>query len=345
MARPMIGHRGAAMSALMAGMEPGLRALFGTRRPVYIATSSATGLMEAAVANLSRRRVLSLVCGAFSERFHRIALARGLDADILSVEWGRPNEPDKVGEALAADPGRYDLVTVVHSETSTGVLNPVREIAAVVREFEDVLIAVDGVSSVGGLEVEFDAWGLDLLLTGSQKALALPPGLALGAVSERALARAREVPRRGLYFDLIEFERRAERHETTTTPAVSLFFALETQLARIAEEGLPVRWARHAAMATRTHAWVEELARTTGRPFSVLAPEGYRSPTVTAIRVPEDVRGTDVEAGMAAHGFTIAAGYGPLRDTTFRIGHMGDHAPDELERLLETLGAVVGRAA
>lgn len=329
------------MRALIAGLEPELRAVFGTRRPIYLSTSSATGLMEAAVSNLSRRRILSLVCGAFSERFHHIALARGLEADAIHVEWGKPNEADRVREVLAESPDRYDLVTVVHSETSTGVLNPVAEIAAAVREFDDVLIAVDGVSSVGGLEVEFDDWGLDLLLTGSQKALALPPGLALAVASERAVERARTVPRRGLYFDLVEFERRATRHETTNTPVMSLFFALETQLGRIAAEGLAARWARHGAMAARTHAWVAGTAARTGRAFSVLAPEGFRSPTVTAVRVPDGVRGTDVAVGMAARGFTIAAGYGPLRDATFRIGHMGDHTPEELERLLAALDGVV----
>ena len=222
MARPMIGHRGPEMSGLLAEVDPMLRRLFGTKRPVYISTSSATGFMEAAIRNLSRRRVLCLVCGAFSERFHDIAERCGRPADRLDVAWGAPNRPEALREALRDADGRYDLVTVVHSETSTGVLNPITELAGVTAEFDDVLLAVDGVSSVGGLPIEFDDWGLDFLLTGSQKALALPPGLAFAAASERALERARDVSERSYYFDLLEFERRAADHSTTNTPAVSL---------------------------------------------------------------------------------------------------------------------------
>jgi len=217
----------------------------------------------------------------------------------------------------------------------------VGELAAVVRDYEDVLIAVDGVTSVGGVQVEFDGWDLDFLLTGSQKALALPPGLALAAASVRALQRAEEIPARSYYFDLLEFERRAPEFQTTNTPAVSLFYALEAQLARIVREGLQNRWARHQAMAERTWTWVAEVAERTSREFSVLAPEGYRSPTVTSVCLPEGLSGPAIVAAAADRGFTLATGYGKLKPSTIRIGHMGDHTLAELEDILSVLDEVI----
>ena len=342
--RPVIGHRGAGMTALLSEVDPPLRRLFGTRRPVYVSTSSATGFMEAAIRNLSRRRVLCMVCGAFSARFHAIAERCGVPADRIDVEWGRPTTPDALRDALANADGRYDLVTVVHSETSTGVLNPVDRLAAVVREFDDVLIAVDGVTSVGGVPIRFDDWGVDFLLTGSQKALALPPGLAFAAASERALARAADVPARSFYFDLLEFERRSAAHSTTNTPAVSLLYALQAQMERIEAEGLEARYARHERMAGRTWEWVSWMAQASGRAFGVLAPEGYRSPTVTAVRLPADLSGPAIVSDLAERGITIAPGYGRGKEGAIRIGHMGDHTTDELESVLAAIADVVGVA-
>jgi aspartate aminotransferase-like enzyme len=341
MVRPVIGHRGPDMERLLSGMAPGLKAVFQTERPVYVSTSSATGFMEAAITNLSRRKILCLVGGAFGQRFQKIAERTGRPVDALEVEWGSPHTPELVRDVLESSPGVYDLLTVVHSETSTGVLNPVADIAAVTREHEDLLIAVDGVTSVGGARVAFDEWGLDFLLTGSQKALALPPGLAFAAASGRAISRAREGPARSYYFDLVEFERRAPEFQTTNTPAVNLFYALEAQLARIAAEGLETRWARHLDMATRTWAWVAEVNQKTGQSLRVLAPQGHRSPTVTAVTLPAGLSGPQIVAAMRERGFTLAAGYGKLKASTIRIGHMGDHTVNELEELLEELGRVI----
>jgi aspartate aminotransferase-like enzyme len=338
MRRPVLGHRSAEISELMARMQPKLGRLFHTGRPVYVSTSSATGMMEAAITNLTRRRVLCLSCGAFSHRFYDIAGATGREADVLEVEWGAVNGPERLRDALAADPGRYDLVTVVHSESSTGVLNPIAELARVVHDFDDILIAVDTVSSMAATPVLMDEWGLDFVLTGSQKAVALPPGLALAAASERAIDRARAVEHRGFYFDLLKFDQNlTERSQTPNTPAVSLFFALDRQLDRITDEGIETRWRRHEAMAGRTDRWVSETAARTGAAYRVLAPEGYRSPAVTAIMLPRGVTGPDVVACARAHGFTVASGYGKLKQGSFRIGHMGDHTLPGLEELLAVL--------
>lgn len=343
MAQPVIGHRSEEIQALIGSVQPELKHLFGTKRPVYISTSSATGMMEAAITNLSRKRALCLVCGAFSGRFHAIAEATGRQADRLAVEWGEANLPEDLRKLLAEDRHRYDLVTVVHSETSTGTLNPVREIAAVVAEFDDILLAVDTVSSMGGAPLWMDDWGLDYVLTGAQKALALPPGISLAAASERALARAGEIEHRGFYFDLLKFEKSLDRMMTPNTPAVSLMFALRHQLAHIVDEGLEARWRRHQQMADHTHLWLARLAAETGRRFEIIAPPGYRSPTVTAVRLPdpEEMGGPEVVNRLRERGYAIAAGYGKLKQETIRIGHMGDHTMEQLEDLLEELGKVL----
>jgi predicted phosphoserine aminotransferase len=336
--RPMIGHRGKSMEELVASLMPGLQYIFRTSRPVYISTSSATGLMEGAVRNGARRKVLSLVNGAFSERFHRIAVACGFDADVLEVPLGAGHTPEMLEDALRrAD---YDAITVVHSETSTGVLNPIAEMAQVAHASGDVTLLVDSVTGIAGSPVETDAWDLDFVLTGSQKALALPPGLALGVARPSLLERAKAKKDRGIYFDFIEFEKNIVKNQTPNTPAVSLFYALGAQLEAIRRETIEARWERHAAMARRTWAWADEM-KNRGLDVRVLAPEGFRSPTVTCLTVPTGHTGSAVTSALKQRGFTIASGYGALKDATIRIGHMGDHTVAELDVLLEELEKVL----
>lgn len=337
---PMVGHRAPAMEETIAGLQPGLRRIFRTERPVYIAASSATGLMEAAIRNGARRRVLALVNGAFSERFRTIATANDIEADTLDVGWGGVHTADMVADKLAS--GQYDAVTVVHCETSTGVLNPIGELAEAARAAGDVVVLVDAVSSMAGARVETDEWGLDFVLTGSQKCFALPPGMAFGVANERILERAAEKPNRGLYFDLLAFEKNSAKNQTPYTPAVSLIYALAAQVEHVEREGIENRWARHQAMAERTWAWVDEM-RDRGIELSILAPEGYRSPTVTCIRPPEGWTGPRLCAALQERGFTVAPGYGKTREELFRIGHMGDHTLDELEELLGTIEEVLAR--
>lgn len=340
MMQPMIGHRVREMEEMMARIQPNLKAIFQTTRPVYVAASSATGLMEGAVRNGARRRVLCLVNGAFSERFYNIAKSTGLDADPLEVEWGEVNTANALHKALRR--GIYDAVTVVHSETSTGVLNPIRDLAEVTRAAGDVVLLVDAVSSMAGSPIETDAWGLDFVLTGSQKCFALPPGLALGVAQPNILERAKTKTDRGVYFDFLEFEKNLQKNQTPNTPAVSLMYALEAQLEAIKEETLGGRCARHAAMAKRTWQWVDEMNELGAR-LKVLAPEGFRSPTVTTISVPEGWTGTRIVSEVKSRGYVIATGYGKMKDTSFRIGHMGDHTLEELEELLGVLQHVLAK--
>lgn len=331
MARPMISHRGSEFMALFARIQEGLKTVFGTTRPVYVGTCSATGFMEAAVRCAPAGPILSLVNGGFSQRFADIARACGRETDVVEVPWGGVVPLDAAEAKLAA--GRYAAVTVVHSESSTGVLTDVAAVAALAHR-HGALCLVDSVTGIGGAPLRTDEAGVDFVLTGSQKALALPPGLAFAVASEKYIDSTADAPGRGHYFDVTEYEKFAEKNQTPTTPATSLIFALDVQLAAICHEGMERRWARHAAMADRTARWVEEMAGRTAAELSVLAPAGARSPTVTAITLPSGLSATEVAKATRARGIVVGSGYGKLKDATFRIGHMGDHTLAGLERCL-----------
>lgn len=337
--RAMIGHRGPGIQDLMGEIQDGLKAVFLTERPVFVSSSSATGFMEAAVRNGGGGRVLSLVNGAFSQRFADIARSCGLEVDELAVDWGEAHDPGQVAERLATR--HYDAVTVVHSETSTGVLNDLPALAGAVRASDGTLLLVDSVTGVGGAEMRTDDWGLDFVLTGSQKAMALPPGLAFAVASDRMMARAATAPAKGTYFDLQAFAKNLEKLQTPNTPALSLLYALQHQLLRIGRETVEGRWARHADMARRSWRWVEGMREEHGVALSVMAPSGYRSPTVTTVCLPEDIPGPAVVKGMRERGWVIGGGYGKLKEGSFRIGHMGDHTVDELDELLSVLEEVI----
>jgi aspartate aminotransferase-like enzyme len=257
-----------------------------------------------------------------------------VEAERLDVPWGEAHTPEMLEGALRA--GGFDAVTVVQSETSTGVLNPIRELTRVAHAAGDVAVLVDSVTGVAGAECETDAWGVDFVLTGSQKAFALPPGLAFGVAAESLLARAKANPTRGTYFDFLEFEKNVHANQTPNTPALSLLYALAVQLERMDAEGIEARWARHLAMARRTWAWVDE-ARERGVALTLPVAEPYRSPTVTCVALPAGVTAAPVVSELKRRGFVIGAGYGKLKDSQLRIGHMGDHTVEELDVLLDEL--------
>lgn len=342
MTRPMIPHRGAEFEALFERVQRGLQTVFGTSRPVFISTSSATGLMEAGIRCAPPGRVLALVNGAFSGRFAHIAEACGRDVTRLEVPWGEVHDPEEVSRALAS--GDCALLTVVHSETSTGALNDVHQISDVAHA-HGVTCLIDSVSGVGGAELKFDEWGLDYVLTGSQKAIAIPPGLAFAVASEQFMRRAAEqgaaASARGVYFDLVEFEAYARKNQAPNTPALSLYYALDVQLDAIMREGMEERWKRHARMLAFTHAWVQRLAATVPG-LHCLPAFARSSPTVSTIVLPDGVTSDRVVAGVAAEGFTIGAGYGKLKSGTIRIGHMGDHSLATLRPCLDACGRVLG---
>lgn len=330
--RPMLPHRSGEFEEIFRRAEGKARKVFQTQNRVLITASSGTGLQEAAVRNLAKNDILSCVNGAFGKRWHTVALTNGKQADLLETEWNQPISPEAVAEALKAK--HYEAITVVHNETSTGMQNPVAEIAEAVRSVSpDTLICVDAVSSLSGARIEMDSWGLDFLLTSSQKALALPPGLGLAGVSDRALEYATGVPNRGWYFDLVLLEKHRIKDSTPATPALSLIYALDLQLDRIFAEGLEARFKRHSEMAARVQNWALQ------RGFGLYAPEGYRSQTVTTV---ENRLGIDVGAlnkFLLARQMRIAGGYGPLKASTFRIAHMGELNLTDIETLIEALDA------
>ncbi len=337
MTKPMIPHRGQGMVDLLGGVEPGLKRLFCTDQPVMIGTCAATGFMEMAVRSGVQHRALSLVGGAFGERFAAIVAAAGRDVVRLDVQLGRTIEPDMLRDALKRGP--VDAVTVVHSETSTGAWAPLEEWAAVVAEFDEVVLLVDTVTSMGGSPVKTDDWKLDFTFTGAQKAFALPPGLAFGVASEQMLDRAKTVPERGAYFDVVAYCKAAESYQPTNTPAISLLYALEAQLRRIDHEGGPEgRWTRHDSMRKAVEAWVVGAGGDLG--YSYLPVEGRRSWTVSCLNVPEGANGRTITRAMKKEGWVIGSGYGKLKSQTIRIGHMGDHSVERLNELLQCLETV-----
>jgi aspartate aminotransferase-like enzyme len=337
MARPMISHRSREFEALYARCDEGLRRIFRTSRHVFMGSNSGTGMMEAAIRNAPAGPILSLVNGAFSSRFADIAKACGRTVETLQVPYGEIVPLEMVEHAVRAH--RFAAVTAAHCETSTGAAQDVQAIAELAHA-NGAYSLIDSVSGLAGMPVETDAWALDFVLTGSQKALALPPGLAFCCASERFMASARETPCRGRYFDIVEFAEYAAKNQTPNTPAVSLFYALDAQVAAIGPKGIECRWARHAAMASATHAWVEEQRRA-GLLAGILAPAGARSATVTVVKTREGADARKLVDAVSAHGLTLGGGYGPLAATTFRIGHMGDHTVATVSHLLDVVGQVL----
>lgn len=330
MTRPMIGHRSAEFKELFRGINANLKSLFVTAQDTFVVTSSGTGVMQAALENCVARRVLVTVCGAFSERWFNIAQSLGYEVDRLDVEWGQAIDPAALSDHLVSRRMHYDAVTITHNETSTGVTNDVAALAAVVRdEAPDALVLVDAVSSLGGMPVHFDDWGLDVCLASVQKGLALPPGITVVAVSKAALERAEKRRYRGTYFDFADYKRHADSDGVPSTPSIPHFYALARQLHSILkEETLPKRFERHRRMRDMT---IERTAK-----FARLASDReHASVTVTALEpltAPEALR-----THMKERGFILGGGYGQWKETTFRIGHMGDIPLQSLERMLDAL--------
>jgi aspartate aminotransferase-like enzyme len=342
MTRPIMGHRGREFEAMFARIEAGLRDVLLTARPVYVGATSATGFMEMAIRNTSPGAILSLVNGAFSERFARIAESCERTVERVVVPWGETHDLTAVEAALAAK--RFVAVTVAHSETSTGVITDVRAVAELAHRYNAICI-VDSVSGAGGAEITVDGWGIDFCLTGSQKALALPAGLAFAVASAEFVERAKSVRDRGFYFDIVEYENYAQKNQTPSTPATSLLYALEAQMGDIGREGIERRWERHIAMRDVTIDWVYGMSTRRGIELTVVAPDGARSPTVTVIKLPPGLKGPEVCNAIKQRGITVGAGYGALNDSTIRIGHMGDHTMDGVRRCLQACESAITELA
>jgi aspartate aminotransferase-like enzyme len=331
MARPMIPHRSNEFRELYGRIRRDLLALFNTSQSAFVMTCSGTGVMQAALENCVARRVLVTTCGAFSERWYDIAESCGDEVDRFDAGWGNAVDPEALADHLARHQrAHYDAVTITHNETSTGITNDVPALVEVIRnEAPDALILVDVVSSLGGIPVEVDAWDVDICFASVQKAVGLPPGISVVAVSDRALEHARKHPYRGTYFDLVAYAERAKEDTVPTTPSIPHIYALAAQLEHILRgEGLAARFERHRAMRALVHERSQPFARIASDP-------AHASATVTAltpVTSPALLR-----AAMLERGYTLGGGYGQWKETTFRIGHMGDVSMSDLEAMLDVL--------
>ncbi len=333
--RQMINHRGPSFAELYREIQAGLRLLFGTAEDVLVFPSAGTGVMESAVVNLFSPgdTVLACVMGEFGERFARIAEAFGLRVERLVVPPGHAVAAELLAERLGAEPpGRFRGVLLTHNETSTGVLLDLAAVARVVRE-AGALVVVDGVSSVGGVEVDCDGWGVDLLVTASQKALMTPPGLGFAAVSRRAweAVEAARLPR--YYWDYRQARRAGEKGQTPYTPAVALWFGLREALRLLEGEGLPAVHARHRRLAGAFRAGARALG------LRLLAEDAVASPLVTAVEVPEGIEAAALIRTLRdRHGVVVAGGQGALAGRIFRVAHMGATREEHVLRALAALG-------
>jgi len=334
MAQPMIGHRSADFVALYQAIQPGLQQLMATKDAVYLSTSSAWGAMEGSLRNVVRKKVLNCMNGAFSDKWNDVALRDGKPATALQFDWGQPVDPEAVRRELAT--GGYDAITVIHNETSCGCMSDLVALMKVVREFPEVISIVDTVSSFSALPIPKDELGIDVFISGSQKALALPPGLSLLSVSQRALARAATMEGRGYYFDFVEFQKNHEAGMTPSTPVIPLIYALRSKLEDIMAEGIENRHARHA----RLNKTVRDHVLAKG--FKLFPREGFGSVTLNCFANTLNVDLAALNKTLKSkHGLVIDGGYGKLKGKTFRISNMGDETDATIAAMLASLDAAL----
>ena len=329
MNRPMIDHRGPEFAAILAEVTAGAKRVFRTKNDLLLLTSSGTGGLESAVANLVSPgdEVVVALCGNFGERFAALAAAYGADVVRLEFEWGQPIEPDDLAVVLERHP-KARVLLLTHNETSTGLTNPLRELARAGRDAERIVV-VDGVSSISSIDIETDAWGIDVAVSGSQKGWMAPPGLALVSVSERAWGQQAKSRSPRFYFDWKEAKTWADKGMTPFTPAVPVAFALQEGLRMLEEEGLDNVYERHARLARATQAGLQALG------FHLFARDGFRSNTVTSAVPPA---GLDVAALRklldTRYGVVIAGGQGKMTGKMVRIGHLGAVAEGDVVQVI-----------
>lgn len=333
---PMIGHRGQGFKDLYGKMQPQLQQLFYTNRLVYLSTSSAWGVMEGAIRNLVAKKVLNCMCGAFSDKWLDVSRKCGKEAEALQVEWGSPIRAEQVDAKLAT--GQFDALTLIHNETSTGVMSPLNEIAKLKKKYPDVMFIVDAVSSLTATKIPFDELGIDVLLAGTQKAFAMPPGLTVFASSAAALERAAKMKDRGYYFDFVEFQKNAEQNMTPSTPSIGHVYALASKLEDFFAEGLEKRYLRHATLAQMTRKWAEKHG------FTLFPEHGFESVTLTCVnngaKPSAGARTVDVaklQKLVKDRGILIDGGYGKIKGTTFRLSNMGDETEATMQKLYDIL--------
>lgn len=336
LSRPMIGHRSKDASALQRRISDNLRKVFFTESEILLSTTSGSGLMEGAIRSCTAKKAAVFSVGAFGKRWYEMAISNNVPADLFEVELGQAITPEMVDKELAT--GQYDLVAVTHNETSTGVMNPIKEIGEVVKKYPEIVFIVDTVSSAAGTKIEVDDWGIDVCITSSQKALGLPPGLAVCTFSNKAKERAEKVKNRGFYLDLLSLYNFIQKkdYQYPSTPSIPHMHALDYQLDYILnKEGLENRFARHIELAEVVRAW--------GRKYFELLPEDkYLSNTVTTIKNTRNIDVAALNKELGERGFQISNGYGSLKGKTFRIAHMADCQMEDIQELLSNINDILG---
>lgn len=334
MSKPMIAHRSKDASTLQRDISEKLQNIFHTKEQILLSTSSGSGLMEGAIRSCTRKRAAVFSSGAFGDRWHKMALCNNVPADIFKVGPGEVITEEMVEEVLAT--GDYDVITITHNETSTGIMNPLEEISEVVKRYPDTIWLLDAVSSMGGIKIEVDRLGVDICITSTQKALGLPPGLAIASMSQKAVEAAEKVENRGVYLDLLAIYKYIKKkdHQYPSTPNISLMYALDYQLDKILEEGLENRYKRHLEMAEYVRKWAKKK-------FQLFPDEKYSSNTLTAIRNTSNIDVSSLNKALGEKNYVISNGYGELKDKTFRISHMGDYSVEDIQGLIMTIDDVL----
>lgn len=334
MATPMIGHRTKDASLLQKNISEKMMKLMYTKNPIILSTTSGSGLMEGAVRSCTLKKAAVFSIGAFGDRWYKMARSNGVEADIFSSTQGEPTTPEMIEKALKT--GEYDLITITHNETSSGVMNPVKELSEVWKRYPEVVVCMDTVSSMGGTKIEVDELGVDICITSTQKCLGLPPGMAICSFSEKAEKRAEKVEFRGTYLDLLDLYRYIQKkdHQYPSTPSLSHMFALDYQLDKIMEEGLDQRFKRHYDMALITREWAVER-------FELFAKKGYESNTLTAVSNTKGINVGELNKKLGEKGYMISNGYGDLKEKTFRIAHMADCTLLEIKELLDIIDGLI----
>lgn len=335
MATPIIGHRSKDASVLQRSISEKLQKLFYTENEVLLSTSSGSGLMEGAIRSCTAKRAAVFSVGAFGDRWYKIALSNNVPADIFKVEMGKAVDVNEIDKALST--GKYDLITLTHNETSTGIMNPIEELSTVMRKYPEVIFVVDTVSSAGGTKIEVDKLGIDICITSTQKAIGLPPGMAICTFSDKAVKNAEKVEFRGTYFDLLSLYKYIQKkdYQYPSTPSISHMYALDYQLDYILnKEGLENRFARHKEMAGIVREW-------TKRYFKLFPDEKYLSNTLTTVKNSRNINVAELNKELGNRGFQISNGYGELKDKTFRIAHMGDCTINDVTELLLNINDIL----
>lgn len=334
MAEPMIGHRTKEASALQRGISEKMQKVMYTKNTILLSTTSGSGLMEGSVRSCTTKRAAVFSVGAFGDRWYKMAVSNNVPADIYSSEPGKPTTPEMVDKALST--GKYDLITITHNETSSGVMNPVEEIAEVMKKYPEVIWCMDTVSSMAGTKIEVDKLGVDICITSTQKCLGLPPGMSICSFSEKAREAAAKVEFRGTYLDMLDLYNYVVKKDFQypSTPSLSHMFALDYQLDRILAEGLENRYARHLEMAKLVRTWAREN-------FELFPEERYASNTLTTIRNTRGISVSELNKKLGELGYMISNGYGDLKEVTFRIAHMADMTVQEVRELLAVMDKLI----